>query len=261
MSYKDMIIALDIDGTLAKDDAYPSEYTCLKIHELIEKGYEIVLVTGRGYISGTEVYKMCNLSNFCVLYNGGLVINPTTQEVLRSVPYPKDLVSDILNNNELMNYISDIMVEDFKTVYSMGNKKWRDNQVSGDLNKLLNGKDVYAINTWLENHDHQKEVERILNTFKNHRYRYWNHAGEIYSTEYTKKEGIEAILKYYNKTFDDLIFIGDSDNDIELLKVANISVAMKNANENVKKVAKEITTFTNLEDGAVKYLLHKLNEE
>ena len=37
MSYKDMIIALDIDGTLAKDDAYPSEYTCLKIQELIEK--------------------------------------------------------------------------------------------------------------------------------------------------------------------------------------------------------------------------------
>ena len=58
-----------------------------------------------------------------------------------------------------------------------------------------------------------------------------------------------------------MIFIGDSDNDIELLKVANISVAMKNANENVKKVAKEITTFTNLVDGAVKYLLHKLNEE
>ena len=58
-----------------------------------------------------------------------------------------------------------------------------------------------------------------------------------------------------------MIFIGDSDNDIELLKVANISVAMKNANENVKKVAKEITTFTNLEDGAVKYLLNKLDEE
>ena len=90
------LIAIDIDGTLAKDDSLPSEYACLKIQELTQKGYEIVLVTGRGYISAKEVYDMCKLNNFCVLYNGALVINPSTKEELRNIPYPKHIINDII---------------------------------------------------------------------------------------------------------------------------------------------------------------------
>lgn len=261
MSYKDMIIALDIDGTLAKDDAYPSEYTYKKIQELINKGYEIILVTGRGYASAKEIYDKCKMTSFCVLHNGALVMNPTTREIIRNITYPENMIFDILNNQELMKYIDDIMIEHMEDVYSSGNKLWRSYQTNGDLKKILVGKEIYTINVWLNDPLNHKKVEEIVNKFENHKYRYWNHQGEIYAITYTKKDGVEALLKHYNKTFDDLLFIGDHDNDIELLKAAGIGVAMKNGSEKAKAAANEMTSLINLEDGAVKYLLHKLNEE
>ena len=42
------------------------------------------------------------------------------------------------------------------------------------------------------------------------------------------------------QTFEDLIFIGDSDNDVEILRAAKLGVAMKNGTENAKSAADEI---------------------
>ena len=45
--------------------------------------------------------------------------------------------------------------------------------------------------------------------------------------------------------------MGDGENDIEMLKFAGWGVAMKNAREDVKKVANVVTTSNN-EDGVAK---------
>ena len=51
MNLKDKIIAFDIDGTLARNDANPSEYSIEVLKDLVNKGYDITLVTGRNIIS------------------------------------------------------------------------------------------------------------------------------------------------------------------------------------------------------------------
>ena len=72
---------------------------------------------------------------------------------------------------------------------------------------------------------------------------------------------MEELLKYYNKTNEDLIFFGDGENDKELLEFAGIGVAMKNAADDVKEVADQVTEFDNDNDGAIKHLLKMLERD
>ena len=61
MNLKDKIIAFDIDGTLARGDSNPSEYSFEVLKNLINEGYNITLVTGRNIISSVKIYRKCQM--------------------------------------------------------------------------------------------------------------------------------------------------------------------------------------------------------
>lgn len=65
--------------------------------------------------------------------------------------------------------------------------------------------------------------------------------GELTLKEYNKGEGIRFLTEYIGHNLSDTIAVGDSDNDIEMLKTAGIGIAMGNANENVKQIADQVT--------------------
>lgn len=82
--------------------------------------------------------------------------------------------------------------------------------------------------------------------------------GELTLKEHHKGEGIKFLSDYLGINMSDTIAIGDSDNDIEMLKEAGIGIAMGNAKENVKQMADEVTD-TILRDGVYKaFLKHAL---
>ena len=84
MNLKDKIIALDIDGTITEDCTLPSIETCNQINRLIQQGYNIVLMTGRGYATIKQVYENCKMNTYCVVFNGSYVFNPTTNDVIKN---------------------------------------------------------------------------------------------------------------------------------------------------------------------------------
>ena len=73
--------------------------------------------------------------------------------------------------------------------------------------------------------------------------------GEITMKEYTKGTAIDFLKSHY-KDYETMAF-GDSENDVSMLLEADISVAMGNGNENVKKIADHITDDIN-QDGLYK---------
>ncbi|WP_304744114.1 HAD family hydrolase, partial [Dubosiella newyorkensis] len=73
--------------------------------------------------------------------------------------------------------------------------------------------------------------------------------GEITMKEYTKGTAIDFLKSHY-KDYETMAF-GDSENDVSMLLEADISVAMGNGNETVKKIADHITDDIN-KDGLYK---------
>ena len=75
----------------------------------------------------------------------------------------------------------------------------------------------------------------------------------------SKGLGVREFCKYYNLDQKETIAIGDDYNDISMFKEVGLSVAMGNANDDVKSKA-DIITKTNNEDG-VAVFLEKLIEK
>ena len=79
------------------------------------------------------------------------------------------------------------------------------------------------------------------------------HAIHVNNPTISKGNAMAGLCKFLKIDLKDTVAIGDKINDISMIKMAGLGVAMGNATEDVKKVADFITT-TNDEDGVAKVL-------
>lgn len=66
-------------------------------------------------------------------------------------------------------------------------------------------------------------------------------SGEITKAAYTKGTAVRYLSSYLNVPIEDIIAIGDSENDLEMLQAAGVGIAMGNASAYVKEAADDVT--------------------
>lgn len=81
-------------------------------------------------------------------------------------------------------------------------------------------------------------------------------SGEITPSTVTKAAGISSILEKSGHTKSEVVAIGDSDNDIEMLQLAGRGIAMGNGNDAVKAAADYVTLPLN-KDGLYHAFVHE----
>jgi len=79
----------------------------------------------------------------------------------------------------------------------------------------------------------------------------------IINKEASKGKAILKLCEYLNIDIEDTIAFGDDLNDISMISTVGCGVAMENAKEEIKKIAKEIT-LTNNEPGIARVLREKI---
>ncbi len=82
---------------------------------------------------------------------------------------------------------------------------------------------------------------------------------EVTSQSVSKENALLEIAKYYGVSLDNTMTIGDNFNDIPMLKLAGLGVAMSNAPQEVKNEADEATSSNNdngVSQAIAKYVLH-----
>jgi Cof subfamily protein (haloacid dehalogenase superfamily) len=85
------------------------------------------------------------------------------------------------------------------------------------------------------------------------------HYLEILNRKATKGQGLRAVCDYFGIDCREVMAIGDSYNDIEMLKVAGTAVVVENAPSAVKEFAHHITA-SNDRDGVALALQHLILE-
>lgn len=68
-----------------------------------------------------------------------------------------------------------------------------------------------------------------------------------------KGKGLEALAKYLGVKREEIIAMGDAENDLAMIKYAGLGVAMGNAVEKVKE-ASDVVTLTNEQNGVAKII-------
>lgn len=269
MNNEKYIIFLDLDGTALYDWQTITEKTVETIIKVSSLGHIVCIATGRPYRSSKVFYDKLKLKTPIINYNGALIHHPFNEhfdEITREINlhYILKVFEDIghLIENAFCEYYEDIYLykendDIMPLVHPEGG-----NLIIGEFKKTLQlNPNGFILLTYP---DTIKQVEEYLNSnlLGKLNFRNWggdyNQIIEMYTPETNKGNAIKLISSYYNIPEERIIAFGDGENDIEMIKNAGIGVAMENAVENVKKVAK-YHTQSNIEDGVANFLIKYFN--
>lgn len=264
------LIAVDMDGTLLNDNGEIPQTTSSAISRAVERGTVFVVATGRP-IQGVDRYGLLSKLNSPVItYNGAMVVEATTRKTL----FNKTLLpSDAINIYDLgsragvticvwvgnkfyvnainasvdeykkLSGVEPMIIDDFSALAQSGINKilWYDtpNVISNEQRKLRSEK--FSNVTYCTSKPYFLEFMR----------------GDV-----SKGEALQFIAERYGIVREDVIAVGDGDNDLPMIEYAGLGVAMANALDSVKTLADYVTERTN-NDGGVAEVIEKfiLNNE
>jgi phosphoglycolate phosphatase (TIGR01487 family) len=231
------LIALDMDGTLLNEKGLVSNENCQAIEEAQANGIHVVLSTGRSILTCREYAKSLNLSSYLVTVNGSEIWDCSGNLHERNLLHADfiQMMWEWANTNETH----------FWAVAT--DKVWR-NQMPEDIfaHKWLKfGFDI------ADDSLRETILQRLLS---NQQFEVSNSSLtniEVNAAGVNKAKGLLHVCSRLGISMDEVIAMGDSLNDIEMIKAAGCGVAMGNAQNEVKKAADWITD-TNEEDGVAR---------
>lgn len=263
------LVAIDLDGTLLDDDKNIPKENIRVVHELADKGYEVVIATGRRYWSAKQLIKDINMPLVVLANNGNIVRDTSRDEIIIEKYLDMEDFRILIEESRKRDLYPIVHVDKYEKGYDIiieieKEGKIYDNYLSPDEKRYREIENYLE----LENHNilaviyagNRKALENFhLYINKKYPNRYNSHVMENIQTaeallevmhplgnkwlslkEYAKKKGISP---------EEIIAIGDDNNDAQMIKNAGCGIAMKNASQQVKEVADIITKKDNNQAG------------
>lgn len=229
MDYK--IIVLDLDGTLTNRDKIITPRTKEALMKAQEAGKIVVLASGRPTAGVEPLAKELELARFgsyILSYNGGMITNCKTGEVIFSSLLPVEA------NKKIMGLAKEYGV-DFLTY-------------EGEEIITNNDACIYAHKESKINHLTLRQVDDMEEHVNFPVYRSEPYFLEVLPKGIDKAQSLERLLQHLGMTKEEMIACGDGYNDLTMIQYAGLGVAMENAVLPVRKAADYITASNN-EDG------------
>ena len=251
MKYK--IIATDMDDTLLNSSHEISKENKQSIIEVQKKGVKFVLASGRPTFAMHNFAKeldMKRLGGYILGYNGGEIIDVSTGDIIFEKALVRDDIEVIYNeakNNELsfLTYSDDTIYGDELNDYTneevtLTGMKW----------KKINSFDELPIEKSIKcmilgEPEKLTAVQKKLQ--EKYKQDYVINISKPIFLEFTKKginkgESLKRLCDMLDFLTEEMICVGDSFNDMSMLEVAGLPVAVENAREEIKAISKFITT-------------------
>ena len=275
------LIAMDLDGTLLNDNKTVSKENLDTIHNLIEMGYEVVIATGRNYLSARTLTREIEDNLIYISNNGNIIIDSKDDRTILNTflnfdDYKKVLIEGNSRKLQPIVYV-DYYAQGYDLILerNSGHGEYFDG-VNKDMARYIEVDNIL-----------EYDIDRILAVvYSGERQllnEFYNHINKEYPNIYSSHvmENVimaEALLEIMNplgtkwnalKQYaldrnikpSEIITIGDDNNDIDMIKNAGIGIAMSNGSELVKTYADVITERDNNNSGLAYELNRILNIE
>lgn len=256
------LIATDLDGTLVTDDKNLTSRTVENVKKALKKNVKIMISSARAFYRLERYIDELDLrreNQYTICFNGAMIVENITGKVLYSKNLEKQEVNELISLGKQLNV--PIML------YSKNSHCAE--KIPEVIQKNKNSK---GINLKIKNFDEldfdkeenyiykivfMDKPEKIIEVRKNipkgiiEKYEVTSSVPEY--IEFVKKgikksEAIKFIMNKCKIEQEEVMTIGDGENDIEMLRFAGMGVAMGNADNYVKENADYITSSNN-DDG------------
>jgi hypothetical protein len=271
------LIALDLDGTLLNRNKEISSENLEVINKVIDKGYEVVIATGRGYYLAKGLINSIKRPMTILANNGN---------ILRSSKDDKVIFSKFINKADFKNVLLlgksydlhpiihvdyyldkiDMIIEDdysqakYKAYLTKNDnrfKKISDDSIY-DIDRAL--AIVYPGKKAMLNEFSFEINKRFPNRYNSHLLEKIDMAEAMFEVMNPQGSKWKSIVEYSNSKGirpEEIIAFGDDNNDIEMIVNSGLGVAMKNGSSLIKEVADIISERDN-ENSGVAFELKKI---
>lgn len=270
MNYK--LIGCDLDGTLFDSRGRFSDENKRAIDELCALGVHFVPSSGRTLSDIPEEVRNHPSVRYIIHSSGAVVYDKQTGDRI-SFCMPKELSQSVLGllfsfethvsvRRLGATYVDKTQMSDEKLSYY---KVW---QVHADLlldyacqiddfqKTALSYDNVEMLAVFFKNDSERRQVQEILSqNEKLNVVSVCKNNLEIIYSEADKGRALTALCEKLSIKRNESIAVGDSDNDIPMLKAAGLGLAMKNASDTVKASSDEV--ICHCDEHAVKFIKEK----
>lgn len=252
-------LVLDIDGTLLDDREQLSQRTRAAIAAARAAGVVVMLATGRSHDGARPWLKELALDTPCVVFNGAGVFDLGENRIIESFELPVQLVSDLLSlaeTNQLLPVVARAelqyvrqpqaaelpMLRGFRNLEAVpGSALPREHVLrvtlySGshanslalltDVMQTVGARPVYCTHFPLSELAHSREsLVQVV---------------DVQPDCPGKGLALQLLARRYGIAKERVVAVGDAPNDLPMLELAGLGVAMGNARPEVKRVAKRV---------------------
>ncbi len=250
------LVALDLDGTLLDAEKRIPVAIKSRLLALKEKGVKIVLATGRTFESAKRYYYELELDTPFIGCNGGLVYLPARKQVVFGKVFDQDdffYVASLLT--ELQVYYQFYGLDCiYARELAYGVKRWKCE--NADLPERWRMKIELVDDPLIWARDSYRPVYKILARFESEaqmasvreaveRMRgldsvsSFANALDIGPDQCNKGDALERVGEMMQISLDEMLAVGDNDNDREMIEKAGIGIAMGHASDAAKAVANQ----------------------
>jgi len=267
MKYK--LLCLDMDGTVLSNEKKVSEENLKAIKKAHALGVKIAICTGRLFANARVYADIFGIKAPIIASNGAYIRDKDSDDVIYRCVLGKEKASKLysivekygfeLFFNECDSVISSKKFNDDKNIYVKMNKELPEDRrvrllYTDDMHETINNEgdeilkciciDESAIET--KNYERLNEARKeilkvggfeIESSFRNN--------FEVMCEGVSKGRAAKVLADFYGISKDEVMCIGDNENDLSMIEYAGMGVAMGNAEESVKKVANYITDTNN----------------
>lgn len=222
------LIALDMDGTLLNSQGEVSIENREAIRAAQDRGVEVTFATGRGMDEIKYYAHMLNVNEPIVSINGSVIWKN------RDVIWKQ-------------HTLQAKWIEKMLQLAGAYNSSYWGHSSQGGFQKEDFIEDIYSVQWYKFGFEIHDDVARaaILQTLHE-----WDHFQVSNSSPFNievnpkgvhKAQGLIEICRLKNCTMDNVMAIGDSLNDLQMIQQAGTGIAMGNAQNEVKQVADDVT--------------------
>ena len=242
------LLALDLDDTLLDSRYQLPERSRQAVNLAREAGVRVTLATGRMFRSSVPYARELGVEDYLITYQGALVRHAVTGKTLFHRPVPLKEALEVIALVKPYGYPINIYLDDnlYVAEHTRESEQYRimskiPVEAVGDLTAYLERRREDPTKVLVvseeQNLDQLAQVVQPLLGSRLHITKSKPHFLEFSHPLANKGDALASIAEHYGIRREEIIAMGDSYNDVEMIGYAGLGVVVGNARPEIRKLA------------------------